>query len=208
MVSMPSGPARRPPHELYGQAVETLGAQGEDAVRAEYHRLMVEHGHLVPRPACTCGAEPHAEGCPRFRDNDRRLACGWLPGERATTVPQVALSVWQPWAYLLVTGLKDTENRRWRTKYRGRLWIHASQRLDENAYFALSSSGVSLPEHLPRGALVGAVELVGCVRDSSSRWAEPGCWHWQVGRAWALPEPIPMRGRQGLFRVELPGRAA
>jgi hypothetical protein len=128
-----------------------------------------------------------------------------------TAVLQVALSVWQPWAHLLaVLGLKDVENRRWRTTYRGRLWIHASQRLDEEVYRALLAEGVDLPpmDELPRGALVGAVELVDCVRDSRSRWAEPGCWHWQIGRAWALPEPIPMRGRQGLFRVDLPGRWA
>jgi hypothetical protein len=76
--------ARPAPHEFYYAAVESHGAQGEDAVRAEYRRLLAEHGHLVARPACTCGASPHVEGCPRFRDNDRRLACGWLPGERTT----------------------------------------------------------------------------------------------------------------------------
>ncbi len=59
-----------------------------DAVRREYHRLMVEHGHLVPRPACTCGdpEDPsmHMQDCPRFEDNDRRLACGWLEGGKVT----------------------------------------------------------------------------------------------------------------------------
>jgi hypothetical protein len=123
---------------------------------------------------------------------------------------QLALSVWQPWAYLLVTGVKDAENRRWKTSHHGRLWIHASQRFDVEAYEALLAEGVALPTvvELPHGALVGAVELLGCVRDSASRWAEPGCWHWQIRQSWALPEPIPMRGRQGLFRVELPGRGA
>ncbi len=121
-----------------------------------------------------------------------------------TTAGQMALSVWQPWAHLLVKGIKDVENRRWRTSHRGRLWVHAAQRLDEDAYWALSASGVPLPEHLPCGALVGAVELVGCVRDSPSRWAEPGAWHWQMGKHWELPEPVPMRGRQGLFRIAPP----
>lgn len=127
-----------------------------------------------------------------------------------TGVEQMALSVWQPWAYLLVTGTKDVENRRWRTAYRGWLWIHASQSLDEQAYAALVGEGVDLPPaaQLPRGALLGAVELLGCVRDSSSRWAEPGMWHWQIEGSWALPEPISMRGRQRLFRVELPWRWA
>ena len=59
---------------------------------------------------------------------------------------QMALSVWQPWAYLLVTGVKDVENRTWRTNHRSRLWIHASQRFDQEAYRALRAAGVDLPE--------------------------------------------------------------
>ena len=36
-----------------------------------------------------------------------------------------ALSVRQPWAWLIVSGLKDVENRPRRTHYRGSLLIHA-----------------------------------------------------------------------------------
>jgi hypothetical protein len=70
------------PFELWRQA-----GGGTPAYSAtEYHRLMVEHGHLVPRPACIClhapaGPAEHEPGCPRYQDNDRRLPCGWLPGE-------------------------------------------------------------------------------------------------------------------------------
>jgi hypothetical protein len=118
----------------------------------------------------------------------------------------MALSVWQPWAYLLVTGVKDVENRGWRTTHRGRLWIHASQRFDGDAYQALRAAGVDLPEpdRLPRGALVGAVELVGCVRDAHSEWAEPGQWHWQMAQPRELVRPISIRGRQRLFPVRPP----
>jgi hypothetical protein len=178
---------RPAPHELCYQAVEEVGnLDDREAVGRRYRELLTEHGHLVP-------------GTPK------PLPCGWAPGRGRPDdprQPQLALSVWQPWAYLLVTGIKDVENRSWATKHRRRLWIHASKRLDEDAYRALDASGVHLPEHLPRGALVGAVELVGCVRDSPSRWAEPGQWHWQIGQHWALPEPIKMRGRQGLFWVD------
>jgi hypothetical protein len=121
-----------------------------------------------------------------------------LPG------PQRALSVWQPWAWALVQGLKDVENRSRRTNWQGWLWIHAGLRLDHDALGQLLAQGVPVPEAslLPRGCLVGAVELTGCVRDSPSRWAVPGQWHWQVGRSWALPEPIEVAGRLGLFRLD------
>lgn len=36
------------------------------------------------------------------------------------------LSVRQPWASLLVSGLKDIENRTWAPNYKGRILIHAS----------------------------------------------------------------------------------
>lgn len=69
------------PFELWQQA----GGGTPTYSRETYHRLMVEHGHLVPRPACTCGdpADPamHLQDCPRYQNNDQRLACGWLPGE-------------------------------------------------------------------------------------------------------------------------------
>lgn len=37
------------------------------------------------------------------------------------------LSVKQPWAALLVNGIKDIENRTRRTTFRGRILIHASK---------------------------------------------------------------------------------
>lgn len=36
------------------------------------------------------------------------------------------LSVRQPWASLLVSGLKDIENRTWAPNFKGRIMIHAS----------------------------------------------------------------------------------
>lgn len=36
------------------------------------------------------------------------------------------LSVRQPWASLLVCGLKDIENRTWAPNFRGRIMIYAS----------------------------------------------------------------------------------
>jgi len=41
-----------------------------------------------------------------------------------------ALSIRQPWAWLLVEGFKDIENRTWKTNYRGSFLIHASKQFD------------------------------------------------------------------------------
>ena len=37
-----------------------------------------------------------------------------------------ALSIKQPWASLIAHGIKDIENRTWRTHFRGKIYIHAS----------------------------------------------------------------------------------
>jgi len=37
-----------------------------------------------------------------------------------------ALSIQNPYAYFVASGLKDVENRRWQTRYRGKLVIHAT----------------------------------------------------------------------------------
>jgi len=41
------------------------------------------------------------------------------------------ISVKNPWGYLICSGLKDVENRTWKTSYRGRLYIHASKGIDK-----------------------------------------------------------------------------
>ena len=43
------------------------------------------------------------------------------------------LSVKQPWSTLICAGVKDVENRTWRTEYRGPLLIHASAQEDRSA---------------------------------------------------------------------------
>lgn len=39
-----------------------------------------------------------------------------------------AITVWQPWASLLVSGRKRYETRSWATSYRGPIAIHAAKR--------------------------------------------------------------------------------
>jgi predicted transcriptional regulator len=43
-----------------------------------------------------------------------------------------AISIRQPWAQLVVEGVKDIENRNWFTMHRGRLYIHASKTFEKD----------------------------------------------------------------------------
>lgn len=98
------------------------------------------------------------------------------------------LTLKQPWASAIFDG-KNVENRTWSTSYRGRLWIHAGLSIDEWA--------MHVPEGLPRGVILGHVQLVDVVRDSDSIWAEPWCFHWLLENPTPV-DPIPYRGGQGL----------
>jgi len=102
------------------------------------------------------------------------------------------LTVRQPWASAIIYAGKDVENRRWTTKYRGRLYIHAGMQVDADDVLPRDTPA-------PRGAIIGHVELVGIVTDSASRWAEAGQYHWVLGAAVPLAAPVPARGRLGLW---------
>ena len=41
------------------------------------------------------------------------------------------ISVKQPWSYLICSGIKDVENRSWKTNFRGRVLIHSSKKISD-----------------------------------------------------------------------------
>jgi hypothetical protein len=120
-----------------------------------------------------------------------------------------ALSILQPWAWLIVSGLKDIENRSWRTEFRGRFLVHAGKsytRADHELYrerFRVECSIILPPrfEELARGAIVGQAELVDCVRQHPSKWKDPHSWGFVLANAKALTEPVLYRGQLGFFEI-------
>src|SRR5438093_5065049 len=99
----------------------------------------------------------------------------WSPTLRKLRV----LSLRQPWAWLVVNGYKDIENRSWRTVHRGPLLIHASSTtttLKADLCRVKDDYGVDVPENLEFGGVVGVVDVVDCVKQSRSRWHFRGSW--------------------------------
>ena len=117
-----------------------------------------------------------------------------------------ALSIRQPWAWQIIYGGKDLENRTWHTKFRGRFLVHAAQgmtkrELAEANRFCMVR-GLPIPMELAslqRGGIIGSVELVDSVDHSDSPW-----YMGEKGFVLRDPQPLPfmaMKGRLGFFDV-------
>ena len=52
-----------------------------------------------------------------------------------------------------------------------------------------------------RGTILGVIDVIDCVRNDSSVWAQPDCWHWLLQNPRPLREPMAFRGRQMLFEL-------
>jgi len=104
------------------------------------------------------------------------------------------LSVRQPWAWLIINGLKDVENRDWSTHLRGPLLIHAGLQFESDAMEGiLSNLDATDRQRFPleksafqRGGIVGIVNIVDVVTESQSKWFE-GKYGWCLENARPLP---------------------
>jgi hypothetical protein len=126
------------------------------------------------------------------------------------------LSVRQPWAWAILYAGKDVENRTWAPgkalKPGDRLAIHASKMFDVDGLRWICANheelGLKLedipidPKAYPVGCVVGSVEFLGITdaADCNGRWFF-GPVGWLVSNPVALAEPVPMKGRLGLFEV-------
>ncbi len=123
-----------------------------------------------------------------------------------------ALSIKQPWAWLIVNGWKDIENRTWKTKYQGQFLIHTGLAKPNEAQWnwyqkdMMRLHGVILPPMLPEcgvhfGGIVGTACLIDCVEESWSEWFEPGGFGFRLTGAVPLPFKK-VKGQLRFFEVD------
>lgn len=122
-----------------------------------------------------------------------------------------AISIRQPWAWLIMHGGKDIENRSWRTAFRGKVLVHAAMGMTRNEFIEAQAYVWNFnPElalemdrrKLERGGIIGEVEISNCVLRSVSPWFV-GPW----GFVLANPRPLPFRacrGALGFFAPSIP----
>ena len=125
-----------------------------------------------------------------------------------------ALTVQQPWADAIVHLGKRVENRTWSWSkgLGGRLAIHAGKAHDRHGDQFIHGLGLTLPDDMPHGAIIGLVTLVGvhhasrCLHEELSHYRHCSPWafgmkyHWELVDPRAV-EPVPCRGALGVWRV-------
>ena len=126
--------------------------------------------------------------------------------------PCLALSIRQPWAWAILHLGKNIENRNWRTKFRGRFFIHAAQGCTRHEYEVgicegryASNQGADkyrqkrIPplRDMDRGGVVGVADLVACVEDHPSPWFE-GRYGFVLENVKPAPF-VPCKGKLGFF---------
>ena len=95
-----------------------------------------------------------------------------------------AISVKQPWAYLLCSGIKPIENRTWKLpeKYKGqKVLIHASAKTDKEPYMLFDDAQIDaigndimdvVASYHNTSAIIGSIVFSDCVINHPSIWAE------------------------------------
>ena len=136
-----------------------------------------------------------------------------------------ALSIRQPWAWLIVRPdiadpvarqeayrlglIKDVENRTWQTKMRGRFAIQASLSVKRPLYERLMDDieerhRIAIPSFREiseiTGGIVGTANLVDCVREYDSTWKEKGQYGFILTQSKPV-EFIPYLGRLSFFDI-------
>lgn len=126
------------------------------------------------------------------------------------------LTVKQPWAYLICSGVKDIENRTWKCpqKYIGqRVLIHASvERKNSGHYNHALLTDEQIKEAIQRlsdkatclydaflfngnknrvfSAIIGSVQIIDCIQDHPSIWAEKDVYNWVLANPTLFDKPI------------------
>ncbi len=132
-----------------------------------------------------------------------------------------AISLMQPWAWLMTHGLpgvpmKDIENRKWSSSFRGPVLVHASKTWDSDAFYLTRTTDeiVTFPAFVPAevaewmpksrkdypsGGIVGMFTIIDCVTQSDNPWFF-GPKGFVVKDARPLPF-TPLRGQLNFFNV-------
>ncbi|XP_053949748.1 activating signal cointegrator 1 [Anastrepha ludens] len=126
------------------------------------------------------------------------------------------LSMHQPWASLLVEGIKKHEGRVWYSEHRGRLWIASTvkdphpEEIEELKNFYknyYNDPDIQFPEHYPTGCLLGCVRVEDCLAQEDYREIYPNGesespYVFICANPEKLPVVFPVKGQHKIYQID------
>lgn len=123
-----------------------------------------------------------------------------------------ALTIKEPWATLVIEGYKEYEFRSWKTKYRGKILIHAGMTIEKDMLNRFSCYNL---EYTP-GSIIGEAILTDCIlvdeyfnkklRDMNEvvygKSNHTETYAWKLEEIKKYDKPIPVKGKLGLWNYE------
>jgi len=121
-----------------------------------------------------------------------------------------ALTIRQPWASLIVNNYKEYEFRTWKTKYRGKILIHAGLGVDKKYLEKYSDYNIDYIS----GAIIGEAEIVDCIlvdekfnnellkTNNKVYQGNVGDYAWKLNNIKKYDEPIYCKGKLSLWEHE------
>lgn len=123
------------------------------------------------------------------------------------------LTIKQPWATLIVDGYKKYEFRSWKTKYRGKILIHAGLSLEKDADERFKEYNLN-HEY---GCIIGEAEITDCIlvdeefneelrKINSLVYAKSNhveTYAWKLEKVKKYSKPIYVKGKLGLWNYEV-----
>ncbi|XP_046753598.1 activating signal cointegrator 1 [Diprion similis] len=127
----------------------------------------------------------------------------------------LCLSMHQPYASLLTSGIKTHEGRTWYSAHRGRLWIAAASKVPsteeitalENRYRVLKNESIKFPKSYPTGCLLGCVTVVDVLSEEDYRKKYPdgdseSPYVFICEDCHELPVRFPMQGKHKIYKLD------
>ncbi|XP_027197527.2 activating signal cointegrator 1 [Dermatophagoides pteronyssinus] len=127
----------------------------------------------------------------------------------------MCLAVRQPYASLLVAGIKRFEGRTWYSSFRGRLWIYAAHKIPSDAeiqdveQFYINLGNKNFPRSYPTDVIIGCVMVEDCLPEEVYRKQYPECeiespyvFIFDYPIAFARPLPMAKGGGRQIYRLE------
>lgn len=122
------------------------------------------------------------------------------------------LTLKQPWATLVAEGIKKYEFRSWKTKYRGKLLIHAGAGVDKDEMAKFKDLGLNFPAK----RILAEVELEDCLEldeelntkiineNNVAYGKKRRTWYaWKLGNVKKINYIKDVKGQLGLWNIDL-----